>query len=477
MRQLSRSVELMFIFDLLVFTILTYCFSSMYCNQKVSILATVVVTVVGLFSLFLKGQYKVREHNLTAWNAYRLLEGVVFANIPAGILLFFFVPKLVLVKFLGLNILIVFVILALYRIAFRYYLFEIKKVKNILIYGADDKAKLLIDVIKNKYALKMNVVGVVKSAIANKTWLEIASKEYGFDISEDTINKFKLKNEEESKFSCENITLFEDGKQLYNICEENNVDIVIFTDKTGMAVVTPENTKIYLMSEFYEMATGKFYIDKENVFNLTLETRKREQNGCYDIFKRYFDVVSALIILIVTLPITALTALVVFLTDGKSPIYTQDRVGKDNKVFKCYKLRTMYSNDYKPKDNGLGYAENQEVDDRVIPFCKFVRKARFDEIPQMINILKGEMSIIGPRTEWKDVVDIYKKEISFYSARTLINTGWTGWAQINQGHCIQTDDIVEKLQYDLYYIKYRNVLWDLCILVKAVFLALGGRHK
>lgn len=477
MKQLSRSVGLMFIFDLLVFAISTYCFANMFCSFKITILTVALVTVVGLFSLFLKGQYKIREHNVTVWNAYRLFEGVVFANIPAGILLLFFVTKLVLVKFLAINILTIFVFLIVYRICFNYYLFEIKKVKNILVYGANDKAKLIIDVIKNKYALKMNVVGVVKSAIADKTWLEIASKEYGFEISEDTINEFNLKNEEENKFSYENVTLFDDGKHLYKICEENNVDIVIFTDKTGMAVAIPENTKIYLMSEFYEMATNKFYIDKENVFNLTLETRKREQNGCYDIFKRYFDIISALIILVVTLPITALTALVVFLTDGKSPIYTQDRVGKDNKVFKCYKLRTMYSNDYKPKNNGLGYAQNQDVDDRVIPFCRFVRKARFDEIPQMINILKGEMSIIGPRTEWKDVVDIYKKEIPFYSARTLINTGWTGWAQINQGHCIQTDDITEKLQYDLYYIKHRNLIWDLCILVKAVFLALGGRHK
>ena len=105
----------------------------MHCNQKVSILATVVVTVVGLFSLFLKGQYKVREHNLTAWNAYRLFEGVVFANIPVGSLLFFLVPKLVLVKFLGLNILTIFVVLAIYRACFHYYLFNFKKVKRVLI--------------------------------------------------------------------------------------------------------------------------------------------------------------------------------------------------------------------------------------------------------------------------------------------------------------------------------------------------------
>lgn len=86
------------------------------------------------------------------------------------------------------------------------------------------------------------------------------------------------------------------------------------------------------------------------------------------------------------------------------------------------------------------------------------------------------MSIVGPRAEWDDVVDIYKKQIPYYSCRTWIRTGWRGWAQINQGHCINIDDVTEKLQYDLYYLKHRNILWEIGILLEAVFLALGGRH-
>ena len=94
----------------------------------------------------------------------------------------------------------------------------------------------------------------------------------------------------------------------------------------------------------------------------------------------------------------------------------------------------------------------------------------------MINILRGEMSIVGPRTEWEDLVKIYSKEIPYYECRQWVKTGWTGWAQINQGHCVSNDDVAEKLQYDLYYLKHRNILWEIGILVKAVFLALGGRH-
>ena len=177
-----------------------------------------------------------------------------------------------------------------------------------------------------------------------------------------------------------------------------------------------------------------------------------------------------------TSPILLYIGIRVKLTDGGNAIYTQNRVGKDGKVFKAYKLRTMYANDYVPKAGQIGHTEPQDEDNRVIPFCKFVRKARFDEIPQMINILKGEMSIVGPRTEWEDLVNIYSKEIPYYSCRMWVKTGWTGWAQINQGHCVLADDVSEKLQYDLYYLKHRNLLWEIGILVKAVFLALGGRH-
>ena len=86
------------------------------------------------------------------------------------------------------------------------------------------------------------------------------------------------------------------------------------------------------------------------------------------------------------------------------------------------------------------------------------------------------MSIVGPRSEWEDLVKIYANEIPYYPCRQWVKTGWTGWAQINQGHCVTTEDITEKLQYDLYYLKNRNILWEIGILIKAVFLALGGRH-
>ena len=447
-KALSRSVSIMFAFDFFILMILT-AFWCKYFNlqNQTELLTSAFICITGLIVLFLKGYYKVREFNITLWNAYRLFEGVVFAHIPVCIVLFFFIDKIILAKFLCFNILTVWFLLYIYRVCFHFYLFNIKKIKKVLIIGANDRAKVVADVIKNKKALKMEAAGIVKTSEIEKT------------------SEFK------------EIEIFENEKDIKDIAEQVNADIVIFTKKSSLINVLPSNIKHYFMTDFYEMATGKYYIDCESLADFSYEFIKYPKN-IYEIWKRRLDIVCALIILIATLPVTVIAGLIIKLADGKSPFYMQDRVGKDGKIFKAYKLRTMYDNDFVPlKNNQVGYVENEDNDDRIIKGCKFVRKARFDEIPQMINILKGDMSIVGPRAEWAEMADIYKIQIEGYEKRTLIPTAWTGWAQINQGHCVSVNDIKEKLQYDLYYIKHRNIFFDFAILVKAIFLALGGRHQ
>lgn len=455
MQSLSRSTGLMFTFDLAVLFIVTYYFAGNFANNTMSVLTTILVTIVGLFSFYLKGQYKIREHNLTKWNLYRLFEGILFANIPAVLLLFFFVPKLVLFRFLILNICSIFICLALYRICFHYYLFNFKPVKNILIIGTNKNAKLIADEIMAKKALKMKVVGFVKDTTDDEVCVSDSTQIY----------------------------TMQDG--LDKIIAEKSVDIVIVAIHrrmeeaflTEMVNSIPRMVKLYTMPEFYEMVTGKYFIDRMSINGLFFNFMKN-RSLAYDICKRIYDIIAALIILIVTLPITAYIAIRVKMIDGASPFFTQTRVGKGGKTFECYKLRTMYVNNYVPKDgNDIKYAENVKGDDRIIPFCRFVRKARFDEIPQMINIIKGDMSIVGPRAEWEDEVEIFKKQIPYYSCRMWIKTGWTGWSHINMEPVFSVDEECERLAYDLYYIKHRNVLWEIGILVKAVFLALGGRHK
>lgn len=450
---LSRSIFIMLIFDILILFIST-SFWYKYFNlpENLFIISIALITIIGFIVLFLKDNYKIREFNISSKNYYLLFEGIFISHVPLLIFLLIINHNIQILKFIGLNILTVYIFLAAYRNLFHLYLFKLKKIKNVLIIGTNKEAKLIADEIINKKALKMEVIGFVQD------------------------------NEEENIIKDSNTKLFEQ-RNLKEVIKNNNINIIIIAIKHRMeeSLLTnfvnniPKQVKIYKMPDFYEMVTGKYYVSKMSI-NWLFYDFMNSRSMLYNFCKRTFDIVSALIILTVTAPILLYIGIKVKNTDGASAIYTQNRVGKGGKIFKAYKLRTMYVNDYKPKEGKIEHTESQDEDNRVIPFCKFIRKARLDEIPQMINILKGEMSIVGPRCEWEDLVKIYSKEIPYYKCRQWVRTGWTGWAQINQGHCVSSDDIAEKLQYDLYYLKHRNIIWEIGILIKAIFLALGGRH-
>jgi len=454
-KQLSKSVIFLLIYDLLVMATSTVLWADNFnFNLLFAYLLALITTLTGFIVFFLKDNYKIREFNNTAKNTYLLFEGVVFTNIPLILLMLIFNRTLAGAVFALINITTIFTALKLYRIGLHFYLFNLKKTKNVLIVGTGKNAKIIADEIINKKALKMQVIGLVEDYTVE-------------DIIED--KKYQV---------------FKQPLDIAQIIEEKQVDIVIISTKqrmeekflTHMALSIPRRVKLYKMADFYEMVTGKYFVSKMTANHLFYEFMNR-RSIVYDVCKRLFDIIAASIILTLTFPILFVVGIRVKMTDGGAAIYTQNRVGKGGKLFKCYKLRTMYANDYVPKNvKQGGYAQSQDADDRVIPFCKFVRKARFDEIPQMINIIKGEMSIVGPRTEWEEVANIYTKEVPYYPCRMWVNTGWTGWAQINQGHCFSNDDEAEKIAYDLYYLKHRNVLWEIGILIKAVFLALGGRH-
>ena len=450
MKSLSKSTTYMFIFDLTILFLSTYCLACFfgYTPKAIMILCTLIVSV-GMFVLFLKGHYKIREFNINLKTAYLLFEGIVMAHVlPALYLLIYAASIKSSINFLVVNVLTIYILLRLYRMVFHYYLFRLKKEKNILILGTDERARIIADEIQGKKALRMKVSGFVQE--------------------DESIDEF---------VADKNLPVYQNVTNLTPIIDENDIDIIVIAQPTELIVTAPRDIDIYKMPDFYEMVTGKFYIDEKTITELYYQYAKRH-SYVYDFCKRCYDIYAALIILLVTLPITVYIAIRVKLTDGASPFYTQTRVGKDGKTFECYKLRTMYINDYVPKDgDDVKYAESVKSDDRIIPFCRFVRKARFDEIPQMINILKGQMSIVGPRAEWVDEAQIFKDKIPYYTCRMWVKTGWTGWSHINMNPVFTVDEERERLEYDLYYIKHRNVLWEIGILLKAVFLALGGRHK
>ena len=152
--------------------------------------------------------------------------------------------------------------------------------------------------------------------------------------------------------------------------------------------------------------------------------------------------------------------------------YTQERVGKNGKIFQILKFRTMVNNAEKE-----GAVFSTPNDNRVTPFGKFMRKTRIDEIPQFINILKGEMAVIGPRPERPFFVKEIAEIMPFYETRHVIKPGLTGWAQVNYSYGESMDDSLIKLQYDLYYIKHRSVFLDLNITIKTISTVLFYRGQ
>lgn len=188
--------------------------------------------------------------------------------------------------------------------------------------------------------------------------------------------------------------------------------------------------------------------------------------------KRVFDIIMAIIIGVMTLPVMAVAAIIVRLESPGSIIYSQDRVGENGKEFKVHKFRSMRNDAEK---DGAKWA--QVNDPRVTKFGNFMRKTRIDELPQLINVLKGEMSFIGPRPERMVFIKELEKEIPYYNLRHMVKPGLTGWAQVMYPYGASVEDARRKLEYDLYYIKHHSLYLDLMIMFMTFKTVVFGKGR
>ncbi len=183
----------------------------------------------------------------------------------------------------------------------------------------------------------------------------------------------------------------------------------------------------------------------------------------YDQLKRGGEILFAFLLQIVLLPFEILIMLITKFTSHGQTIYKQVRVGKNGKEFTLYKFRTM-----KPDAEKNGAQWSGAEDTRVTGFGKVLRRTHLDELPQLINIIKGNLSFVGPRPERPEFVTLLKDKVPYFEIRNLVHPGVTGWAQINHNYGAPDADSYEKLQYDIYYIKNRSFILDLAIIIKTV---------
>ncbi len=187
--------------------------------------------------------------------------------------------------------------------------------------------------------------------------------------------------------------------------------------------------------------------------------------------KRIMDILVSLIILVVTIPVTLVTSILIKLESDGPVLYKQKRSGQDGKEFDMYKFRSMRND----AEKASGPVWSQKDDPRITKVGKFIRKVRIDEIPQMINVLKGEMSLVGPRPERPFFVEKLSQEIPFYKKRLKVKPGVTGWAQVKHKYDESIEDVKTKLKYDLFYIENMSLRMDMKILFRTIFVVLFGK--
>ena len=227
---------------------------------------------------------------------------------------------------------------------------------------------------------------------------------------------------------------------------------------------TLSHIPVFHTTQLTENLTGRVQLDhlSENIFG------HLQPSLFYIGAKRLFDTLVALGFLPLLLPVFLITAILIKL-DSKGPIfYNQERIGYRNKIFKMYKFRSMRTD-----LEGRGFTEGED-DPRITRVGKIIRKYRIDELPQFLNVLKGDMSFIGPRPESLTLSKWYEKDVPFFNYRHIVRPGISGWAQVTQGYAAEVDGMKIKLQYDFYYIKHFSLWLDILIVFKTIRTMLTG---
>lgn len=263
---------------------------------------------------------------------------------------------------------------------------------------------------------------------------------------------------------------------LYPICRNFGVSkiVVCLEDRRGnlpvdeLLLCRMRGIDVTEGETFYEHLTGKIIVEKIRPSWLIFHGGFCKSRKVL-FLKRVLGIVLSLFGLIVTLPISFLIAILIKLDSPGPVFFVQERVGKDGKIFKLYKFRSMRTD--MDSDSPKWASKN---DPRITRVGRIIRKLRLDEIPQMWNVLKGDMSFVGPRPEQPYFVEMLRKKIPFYDQRHTVHPGITGWAQICYPYGASEKDALEKLKYDLYYIKYMSVMFDLYIIFKTIKIVIFG---
>jgi exopolysaccharide biosynthesis polyprenyl glycosylphosphotransferase len=234
-----------------------------------------------------------------------------------------------------------------------------------------------------------------------------------------------------------------------------------------------QETRVYTLESFYETQWRYLPLGIVDPFWPLQTGFQLARTSPYHYLKRVFDVLASATALVICSPLLVLVPLFIWMEDGARVLFRQERVGRDGKRFILFKFRTMRCHADHPEED----IYTREGDPRVTRMGRWLRKLRLDELPQLWNALKGDISLIGPRPEWSKCAERYEQNIPFYHFRHLVKPGITGWAQVNYPYGESDEDAVEKLKYDLYYIRHYSLKLDAMIVLKTLYTMLFGKGR
>lgn len=382
----------------------------------------------------------------------RLLQALGAAAIILAIVYFLFPAVIISEGIFIVSIAIVIMSIVSWRIGYTHILNQGLFNQRIIILGSSETAKAIAREIQEK-------------------------KDCGYEIA------VAISNNEWSDFECRQTFGLICQNSYENICE-----LATQMKITKIVVALREKRRAFPIKEllqcrvngieildgnsFYEMLTGKLIVEQINpawlIFSEGFQKSRPQR-----FFKRLIDLIISLTLLILLLPFITVVALVIKLDSRGAVIFSQARVGEKHKPYLVHKFRSMRSD--AEKNSGPVWAK--ENDDRITRVGGFMRKWRIDEIPQLWNVLKGEMSFVGPRPEREHFVKQLTAIIPYYGERFSVKPGLTGWAQVSYGYGSSVRDAIEKLNYDLFYIKNMSILMDMMIVARTVKTVMFGKGR
>ena len=315
-------------------------------------------------------------------------------------------------------------------------------------------------------------LGIINKNIynQNKVWIFYGTsnkyKEIMNETSMNTKSIFWLSNEDNlGSLDINNIQgiIIED----FSIINQENIDLIFKLKLKGIII---DDLLSWFEKQFHRMPTNLI----ENKYQL-LEKLKSTEDKYQRRIKRIGDIIVSIFILLATFPITLITCISIFIEDQGPIFYSQVRTGHKGERIKIYKFRSMVIN-----AEEFGAQWSSAEDKRITKVGKIIRATRLDELPQLFSVIKGQMSLIGPRPERPEIEERILKEIPFYNYRNVLKPGISGWAQVNYPYGSSIRDTTNKLSYDIYYINHISFLLDILILfktIKTVFTARGDKRN